>query len=322
VFSGVDTDGDRKVSFSEFCEWQREVLANSGLHSEDLKELIPNLAKQLMRVYKLSEQDAHQVNGTDSKMLERLIDNIASATSDLWNTEKAAKSQLLTRGFFPNRWTEPPVGLNVKRLMTLHMKLVPGMMLGVEKLDLQVLALPMSPDDPDEALERDGRIWLAQILQRVTLKSGKVQQEEPCFYTFQNMSWKALEEDPRLTFKTAVDAMAPELRVFCMLKTEANFGVKMKWDQILKALGNCIEFGWLTQEQFDLYVSNIESLAVELLRKDQANSQDHKIEIDADSVGKKLQVYVKLAPRGVMAKLSDLGIFESNSVWGDFMDYD
>jgi Ca2+-binding EF-hand superfamily protein len=325
VFSGVDTDGDRKVSFQEFCEWQREALANSGLHSEDLKELIPNLAKQLLRVYKLSEQDAHEIDETNSKVLERLIDNIASATSDLWNTEKAAKSQLKTRGFFPNRWTEPPVGLNVKRLLTFHMKLVPGIMMGVEKIDLQVLVLPQCPDDPDEPMQREGRVWLAQIVQSVTLKSGKVQKEEPCYYFFSDLQWRAIEalEDAQPIFKTAVDKMAPELRVFCMLKTECNFGVKMKWDQILKALGTCIEFGWLTQEGLELYTSAMESMAVELLRQDQANSQDpDQFEIDTVSVGKKLQAYVKVAPRGVMAKLSDLGIFEVNSVWGDFMDYD
>ncbi|CAK0829844.1 unnamed protein product, partial [Prorocentrum cordatum] len=52
-------------------------------------------------------------------------------------------------------------------------------------------------------------------------------------------------------------------QVFCMLKTEANFGVKLKWDQIVKALGSCKEWGWLTQDQLDLYTSNMESMAVE-----------------------------------------------------------
>ncbi|CAK0856663.1 unnamed protein product [Prorocentrum cordatum] len=323
VFSGVDTDGDRRVSFKEFCEWQRETLANSGLHSEDLKELIPNLAKQLLRVYKLSEQDAHEVDETDRRMLERLIDNIASATSDLWNTEKAAKSQLKTRGFFPNRWTEPPVGLNVKRLMTLHMKLVPGFMMGVEKMDLQVFVIPTTPDDPDVPPEREKRVWLAQIVQVVTLKGGKVQNEDPCYYTFSDLQWKQFEDDGMSVFKAAVDNMAPELRVFCMLKTEANFGVKLKWDQILKALSTSIQYGWLTQEQLELYTSNMESMAVSMLLTDKANNPDQdRIEIDTATVGKKLQAYVKVAPRGVMAKLSDLGVFEANSVWGDFMDYD
>jgi len=323
VFSGVDKDGDRKVSFSEFCEWQREALSNSGLHSEDLKELIPNLARQLKRIYKMSEMDGHEVEETDQRVLERLIDNIAATTRDLWNTEQAANSQLKTRGFFPNRWTEPPIGLNPKRLMTLHMKLVPGMMLGVEKLDLEVLVLPQSPDDPDVPPERDNRTWLAQIVQIVTHKSGKIQREPPCYYSFSNLQWKAIDEDAMVLFKTAVDTMAPELRVFCMLKTEANFGVKLKWDQIVKALGSCKEWGWLTQDQLDLYTSNMESMAVELLRKDQANNMDQeKIEIDTATVGKKLQAYVKVAPRGVMAKLSDLGVFEVSSVWVDFMDLD
>jgi Ca2+-binding EF-hand superfamily protein len=323
VFSGVDTDGDRKVSFDEFCEWQREALAKSGLHSEDLKELIPNLARQLKRIYKLSEADASEVEETDQRVLERLIDNIAAATRDLWNTEEAANSQLKTRGFFPNRWTEPPIGLNVKRLMTLHMKLVPGMMLGVEKLDLEVLAIPQTPDDPDVPPERDNRTWLAQIVQIVTLKSGKVQKEEPCYYIFSNLQWKAFEEEPLPVFKAAIDTMAPELRVFCMLKTEANFGIKLKWDQIQKALASCKEWDWLTQDQLDLYTSNMESQAVELLKKDQANNLDQKpIEIDTVTVGKKLQAYVKVAPRGVMAKLSDLGVFEVSSVWADFMDLD
>jgi hypothetical protein len=323
VFQGIDTDGDRKVSFQEFCEWQRDALANSGLHSEDLKELIPKLARQLTKVYELSEQDAHEVDETDRRVLERLIDGIASATSDLWNTEKAAKSLLKTRGFFPNRWTEPPVGLNVKRLMTFHMTMVPGMILGVEKLDLQVFAIPQSPDDPDELPERDKRMWIAQVVQLVTLKSGKVQKDPPYYYTFSDLSWRSLEEDPEPLFNTAVDSMAPELRVFCMLKTEANFGVKLKWDQIQKALATCIDFGWLTAAELELYTSNMESMAVEMLRKDQANNQDQgPIEIDAVSVGKKLQAYVKVAPRGVVAKLSDLGILEVNSVWRDFVDYD
>jgi len=314
------------VSFQEFCEWQKEALSKSGLHSEDLKELIPNLARQLKRIYKLSEQDTHEVQEMDQRNLERMIDSIAAATRDLWNTEKAANSQLKTRGFFPNRWTEPPIGLNVKRLMTLHMKLVPGMMLGVEKVDLEVLAIPQSPDDPDELPERDKRTWLAQIDQTVTLKSGKVEKDTPCYYTFTDMAWKALEQDtdPQSIFKTAIDTMAPELRVFCGLKTEANFGVKLKWDQILKALASCKVWGWLTQDQLQLYTSSMEKMAVEMLKTDQRNNLDQieKIDLDAASIGKKLQAFVKIAPRGVMAKLSDLGIFEVSSVWADFMDLD
>merc|ERR1719428_980452 len=95
---------------------------------------------------------------------------------------------------YTNRWSEPPVGLNVMRLKGIHMKLVPGMMLGVEKLDLEVLAIPSVPDDPDSPPEREERTWLAQIVQIVTLRNGKVQKERPNYYIFTSMQWKAIED--------------------------------------------------------------------------------------------------------------------------------
>jgi len=321
VFQQIDTDHDKWVSFKEFCQWQREALANSGLHSEDLKELIPNLARQLSRVYKLSEGSSGEVDETDEKALQRLIDNIAATTRDLWNTEKAAQSALLTRGHFTNRWTEPPIGLNIQRLVKLHMKLVPGMMLGVEKLDLEVVAIPQVPDDVDTLPERDNRLWLAQIVQIVTLKTGKVQKENPSFYIFKDMQWKAIEEDPKTIFTASISTMAPELRVFCALKTEANFGMKIKWDQILKALLMCVDNEWMTKENFDLYNQHMESLAVQMLQSDARNQiDDGPGTIDQDAVVKKLEAHVKVPPRSVMAKLSELGIFEVSSVWADFMD--
>lgn len=314
VFTRIDKDKDRWVSFSEFCEWQREALANSGLHNEDLKELIPGLARQLRRVYELSE-DVQKAQATDQRTLERIIGNIADFTRDLWNAEKAAESRMNKSSTFYNRWTEPPIGFNINKLKGMHMRLVPGMMLGVEKLDLEILAIPMPPDSADEPPVREDREWLAKVIQMITLRNGKVQKDAPIFYRFSDLAW-ASEEGGAAAFEDALSKMSPELRVFCQLKTEANFGTNIGWQQIQSSLQASELAGWIAKDQVKLYNDHMTAL----MFKEMKANKDEVRKLDEALVSEAMDESLSMAPRSVMAKLSELDIYQVSGIWADFME--
>jgi Ca2+-binding EF-hand superfamily protein len=318
VFRTADKNKDKWVSFEEFCDWQRDALANSGLHSADLNELIPALARQLRRVYQLSDGNADE---TDPSKLEKMINDIADFTRDLWNKDKAAQSKLHMLSSFPNRWTDPPVGLNVNRMKGYHMKQVPGMMIGVEKLDLEATVIPAAPANSDEMPAREDRVWLAKLVQIVTLRNKKAQREDPVYYMYKHadMSWVAMDSES--VFNSSMEALSPELRVFCQLKTEANFGLEINWQQIQQAMDMSVSCGWLKQEQRDTYTGYMTNAANQMVKSEREEAMvDKKTPVTREELNAILDKTVKLAPRHVMATLSGLGIFEVSELWADFME--
>lgn len=323
AFTQIDVNSDHYITFKEFVEWQRKALEKSGLLSEDLEDLVPALARQLKRVFKMSDMAAKgDPNAVDDKVLNRIIDNLSSYARDLWNGCQAGRERDQESEASPsvvhytNRWTEPPVGLNIQRLKGIHLKLVPCPMVNADKVDLEVLCVP-KPAPEDEP--RAKRTWLAKVVRKITDKSGHTVIEEPFNYEFEKLNWHMMDRDPKAAaqeFEEALAALPPELRVFCLLKTEANFGTKITWSGIQAALETAVDCGILTSDQHNEYVEHMTSMLVRALRVEGLHGN---LPRQLQRTAEMQLASVVQAPRNVMATLSELGIFKVSSVWADFM---
>ena len=59
----------------------------------------------------------------------------------------------------------------------------------------------------------------------------------------------------------ALEGLSPELQLFCLLKTMANFGVRLTWSNLQKALSQAVEMHSITDEQRRLCNSVFEKQA-------------------------------------------------------------
>jgi len=307
VFQEVDIDNNRTVSFEEFVNWQRKALQKSGLLNDDLQDLIPALTRQLQRVFKLSESNEKgQLTNADQNVLMHITKNLANFSRDIYNDAEAGHSSLRGRHHYKNRWTEPPVGLNLDRLKGLHLKLATVPTWGVEDLNLSVLCVP-------EVDTRDARHrrWIARIVRQVTYKTGRQEIDEPQYYVYEALNWTS-NEDLAPEFDQCLACLPPELRLFCLLKAEANFGVQIGWNSVQVALKRAVQMGLLTAEQQTLYTRHTDSIVMRTLRE-RSMSKPSAGEVE------RLRSQTTCAPRHVMAALSELGILKVSSVWADVL---
>merc|ERR1712129_218760 len=85
---------------------------------------------------------------------------------------------------------------------------------------------------------------------------------------------------------------------FCALKTQANYGDKLKWDEIQSALNTSVRAGCLTEEQHSKYNAHMESQVLKELRHSGVVvgfSSRHKTAVE--ELCKNLEV----SPKSVMA---------------------
>jgi len=316
VFDDIDLDKDHQISFKEFVEFQRQSFAKCGLRSEDLAELVPSLSRQLIRVFKLCESDAKgELKDVDTKVLQRIISNISNISRDIYNDDQSGKFTYAGRKHFTNRWTEPPVGMNIERVKRMHLKLSPLPMIGVQEFDVITHCIP------EEMLEnRDNlpRMWYARMGRKVLYKNGRTMMEEPQFYVFEDLNWTQLSSSKEYT--EAYDTLAPELRFFCLLKTEANFGIKMSLDSIDRAMTSGVILNLITQDIVDKWNEHLLKEVYRMMTQDDAARADMARDgsFEEDQVSK-FREKVRYAPRGVMAELSEIGVFKISSVWADFI---
>mmetsp|Transcript_68185 Transcript_68185/g.211284 ORF Transcript_68185/g.211284 Transcript_68185/m.211284 type:complete len:462 (+) Transcript_68185:70-1455(+) len=307
VFRRADSSMDNKITFEEFSKWQLGLLEKSGLLNEDIKDLVPALARQLQRVFKLSESNEKgQLTNADQNVLMHITKNLANFSRDIYNDAEAGHSSLRGRHHYKNRWTEPPVGLNLDRLKGLHLKLATVPTWGVEDLNLSVLCVP-------EVDTRDARHrrWIARIVRQVTYKTGRQEIDEPQYYVYEALNWTS-NEDLAPEFDQCLACLPPELRLFCLLKAEANFGVQIGWNSVQVALKRAVQMGLLTAEQQTLYTRHTDSIVMRTLRE-RSMSKPSAGEVE------RLRSQTTCAPRHVMAALSELGILKVSSVWADVL---
>jgi len=313
LYRSLDTDGDQRITFEEFIRWQQDCMDSSGLSNEDLEQLIPALARQLTRIFKMAESNERgQLMRHDSKVLLHITKNVADFSRDIWNDEEDAHSSIKGRHHYTNRWSVPPVGISVTRLKGMHMKLVPlpNVGPGIRDTDLRALCIPEhKKNDPANCR------WLARVISVLILPSGSEEELDPCFYVYQDLNWTPVENGS--DFEESLKAMPPELRLFCYLKAEANFGLQITWDQIQLALNHAVKLHIITEEQFVKFNNHMFDLT---------KSQMHELNLFCDVPPEQRDKEVLRlrgdshnTPRDVMAVLAELGILRVSSVWADVL---
>lgn len=308
VFRKADGDHDQRVTFEEFVTWQRGALERSGLLNDDLIDLIPALTRQLMRVFKLA--DSNEKGGlmsNDQNVLMHITKNVAMFTRDLYNADEACHSSLRGRKHYENRWSDPPIGLNLERLKGLHLSTVAVAVWGVDDTEFVTMCVP-------EMNVRDGahRRWLARIVRRVTYRTGRTEVDYPHYYCYDNLNWthyQGLEDE----YNKAHEALPPELRIFCHIKSAANFGLQISWEQLQAAFAECVANELLTDLQVALYNAHVEGAVVKGVRESGLAQMSSREELE------RLRSMTKQAPRCVMASLAELGVLKVSSVWADVL---
>ncbi|CAK9112499.1 Probable calcium-binding protein CML25 (Calmodulin-like protein 25) [Durusdinium trenchii] len=321
TFLMVDSDKSRSISFKEFLEWQRKQLIAARTPSKELEELLPALARQLKRVFKFEEEE--EMNACDGRVLQRIVDNLAKFCIEIWSEKEGAKQKakpmLALTGkarHYTNRWSEPPVGLNTKKLKAKYLATESCMTSGrlSENMDLDLMVIPEVLDGDDE--NPRNRVWLGQIIQKVTMRDGKVRSDEPVYYEFISLSWSKTA-DAVFKFHRSYDAMPPELRFFSLLKAEADFGNKLTWSQIQRVFARCKSHGILTAAQHAEYNNAMELRVHKALKE-----EDLLTGLSTEEIKQKVQENlpaITQRPQDTMALLSDLDVFQVSSVWADFM---
>eukprot|EP00927_Polykrikos_kofoidii_P030035 TRINITY_DN25906_c0_g1_i1.p1 TRINITY_DN25906_c0_g1~~TRINITY_DN25906_c0_g1_i1.p1 ORF type:complete len:476 (+),score=79.17 TRINITY_DN25906_c0_g1_i1:173-1600(+) len=314
VFSTIDRDVDGRIAFHEFVRWQRIALEKSGLLNEDLVNLVPALARQLKRVFNFADSNENKpLTEIDEKVLMRVTENIANFTRDLLDKEELGHNTLRGRHHFTNRWSEPPIGLNVHRLKAMHLKTMPFPQWGVEKVDLLAFCVP-EHQDPGAYGDQPNRRWFARLTQRATFKQGRTEFDEPHYYVYEKLSWIATDGSA-MAFDESAELLPPELRVFCLLKAEANFGIQITWAGIQFALEHAIVLGILTEAQRQQYNAIVDTQLLKTLNESEETSEASS-EIETL---RRLHEHLVLSPRDVMAALTQAGIVRMSSVWADVL---
>jgi len=304
------------VNFKEFVDFQRTALEKSGIKNSDLEEMVPELSRQLRRVFKMSEREEQGsvIDASDEKLLLQIIGDLATYSRELWNTQKAGRKSFIAAPQYTNRWQEPPVGLNVNRLQGQHLRRYPCDMLALDKMDIAVFCVPDCTQG-----EAKNTLWYAELVRKITYKNGDTALQDPVYYQYEKLNWKLLPAVASHKFSEAVEGLPPELRVFCLLKSEANFGIEISWPDIQAALKAAVSRGFLTSEQQSNYSAYIIRRMKQAMRDENVDADLSSQEFDAE-VSARLHKSVRIRPRHVMATLSELGIFKVSTVWSDFME--
>jgi len=316
IFSAMDANKDRRVSLEEFVNFQRTALEKSGIKNSDVEEMVPELSRQLRRVFKMSEREerGNTIDSSDEKLLQQIISDLATFSRELWNTHKRGRSSSFRGPQYSNKWEEPPVGLNVQRLQGQHLRRFPCDMLAVDKIDMTVFCVPHCSADPANPTQ-----WYAELERKITLKNGEEIPQDRVYYQFEKLNWKLMPPTASALFTAAVEGLPPELRVFCLLKTEANFGIEIMWPEIQRALEAAVNRGLLTTEHRSDYNTCMHKRMKDRMVDEQLDEDLSPQEFEAEVLARMHKTF-RVRPRHVMATLSELGIFKVSTVWSDFME--
>lgn len=318
IFEAVGGSEGSGLDFAEFVSWQRRALEKSGLLSEDLKDLVPALARQLQRIFRLSEaQEKGELKDEDTSVLTRIIDNIGSFSANIWNEEYAAQNSLYGRKHYTNRWSDPPVGVNIERLLRRHLQQTRMKPRDYDKYDLQVFCMPENVSEKQDDLSQ--RRWIARISQGYVEKAGEESSENTFdFYIYADLKWVRQNAEGAKLFKEAHDNFSDDMRFYCLLKTQANFGISMTWDMVQTVLKNAVSFGLMPEESHKKYNESFESQVL-LSLKEEGILSGLSYEERQEKLHDTLYNNFKVATRSVMGLLIELEIFRVSSKLADLL---
>jgi hypothetical protein len=332
-----DSNDDKEITFREFVNWMRVWIDESEISIEQLGLLAARVGQMLSSCFKqmkIVEASKESTVKTPVGEVEDVgdLEALSYFVNNLARTAEAFEQGLKPKDYEEPTgtvWTEPPVGLSVERLKGVHMRYFPLNMRKVAKVHFSCLCVP-HPDGDEDA---DSRIWLGEVLRKVQLKSGKTLPSKPAYYVYerQRYRWVPLWNERDFSeagfkqgaaaFLSALENMDPELGMFCLLKTEANFGTVLPWARILVCMEAAVDIGFIEKEHALQYIAHVKSDALKALRHEGMLQKDMNEVAISHAINEFLEK-VSLRPRVVMATLSELEIVKISPVWQEFVKAD
>jgi calmodulin len=308
AFAVVDKDGGGSISFLEFVDWMKSHIPKD-MNARDCMSFTKNLADMLKdSFHHMTLREEDYIN--DDKLAEKITELANAArglSTGLVEKKSAAKPQ----------WSEPPTGLNVDRLKSCHMGFRPLRMERVREVHWECLCLPMPGDYEDP----QARVWVAEVMRRVFWKDSRkgCTVEEPEYYVYdrKTFSWRNTSGDSADNFDDMLEHLSPGIALFCLLKTAANFGTKINWNQILLALEGAVDMKFIAQADVDKYTDYMIDFAFQTRKGEGLLDPDATKDKQVKRSEAWLYETLTVRPRVVMATLSELRIVEVDPAWED-----
>lgn len=314
AFRQADRSQDGSISFTDFVSWMRDHLDTQGMSGAELAGFASKLAKILSGIFHLNKMANENPSGClgseEEALLGRLVENLAKATSEFEQAVGEIPEEERIKK--PSTWTSPPVGLSITRLKGQHMKLFPVSARNVENVECDVLCVPM----PDGAKEPEKRVWVAEVVRIVVFTDGKRTVEPPKYYFYDRESFRWVPRHGSKEYDDALGRLPPDLAVFCILKTQADFGVKIGWAALTKGLKCAVEMDLFGSEGRNRYIEHMEEQVMQLLEQEGTHLGEDPLQKSRDVIETKLQV----RPSEVMATLTKLEIVKPSTLWKSLED--
>jgi len=317
IFETIDTTGDKKISIEEFVDWQRNLLENSGISRTHLLELVQKLSSLLQTVHMLNTTKKGRTNRPPDKAFEDLQQKMLDACKELWHTRKRSKivsapAHLMHGQGQEHIWTKFPEHLTTTALVTFNMRSSGLMTKDVIGMQVSVnICVPELETTSSGALAV--KQWHAKAIRSVKFsrKSKKRPEDHLYYYKMVDGAWVESEESH---FYAVFSALPQEFRVMALFITEANFGSKMAWAQILNALRFAVEYSLLEAEDIMQYSVGMEKVVIQAVLADGKDERVHNKD-ERKALAAELVEKVELSPLQVMASMCDIGVIAAHPLW-------
>lgn len=313
AFAHADTL-NRPMHFMEFERYMSKIIDPTSMQQEEFCEVAFKLANALKTVLKgVRQAEMGKIAEDQPEVLQAMILDLAETTREF---DEALKKGIPDKQ--PQKWIDPPRGLTITTLKATHMQCMPVNMLLVDSFVFDVVCVPEVPSGKEDT---NTRTWYAEVVRKVKSKSGVVRTEFPCFYTFDEESnaWLPLPQSQAAQFQTKLQALHPEMGLFCLMKVEADYGKELSWSGVKNALFAGTAIGWISAQDAKAYYQHMEEKAFKMVQQTRKDATPEDLEEAARSF---LVSQLIQRPRVVMATLSKLGIVDINPLWKVFITSD
>eukprot|EP00929_Paragymnodinium_shiwhaense_P064796 TRINITY_DN32506_c0_g3_i1.p1 TRINITY_DN32506_c0_g3~~TRINITY_DN32506_c0_g3_i1.p1 ORF type:complete len:546 (+),score=115.42 TRINITY_DN32506_c0_g3_i1:88-1725(+) len=322
AFQEMDANADSQVSFEEFVSWQYNMLSYSGLTHENLRLLIGAIVSQLRRIFSMvAAHNRGRLGDAQQPMLRRSIFNVATFAKDIWSQRKSIQKEempdLSAPRHYSNRWSEPPLGIHRDSLCRKHISRLQLPMRKMVKCDTHVLIIP---DFWEDGCDPTTRTWLGAVKMTIVYEGGTESSSPEAHYCFQGrtLGW-LLDGSAKMRFEEAYAALSPELRLYCLLQTEANFGSKMTWQTVQDALRAGMARRMLTSVQLEAFNAYMEGEVCKQMKEEGLDMDAFESEEARQRSHNDFLHDLRISPRMIMSTLSKLGFYKVTAAWEDFM---
>lgn len=315
AFVNIDDQKSGQITLAEFIKAFKDPISKSGISADDLAQTVKQLAKSMKEVFKgIKLAEAGKIAEEDAFVLAALITDLADSTKEF--QEALGSTHEYEDAYARTKWLRAPGGLSAVDLKTLHIRCQPLNMRMVESFDFaHILCLPGA----GEAENSEDHVWWGEVWRKVVYKNGVERLEDAHYYTYDSKNgWQpAAGDSAHKVFLEVLKGLAPEIGMFYILRTHANFTLEIGWDDVVHSLYTAVDIGWLTSEQRMQITDHIEQKVKENI----CNAA--KEPISADLLDEKVEQYKSdcfvIRPRMVMAVITKLGIMQSNPTWSMFL---